>query len=430
MSPLFGSQRRSSYRETGQRPVIGLLEARMSRADLVICGGLVEGKWPANPAPDPLLAPPLLRALGVPGADFRIGLSAHDLAAALGAPEVVLSHAARDESGPTIPSRFLLRVRAMLGPKLLKAHREDEAVTLARALDRAPPAPAYPRPQPRPNSAQRRVDISATALDRLRGDPYQFYASAILGLRSLDPLDADPTPAWKGTAVHEILEHWHKAGGLPGTLIPIAEAKLDAMSAHPFMRGLWRPRLLAGLAWIENETERLLGEGREVIAWETRGEMRVDGVRIHGRADRIDRLADGTLAVIDYKTGMPPSGAMVEKGFALQLGLIGLIAQGGGFDGVTGTPNRFEYWSLARAKDKTFGYMDEPVLEGRKKSGLPREEFLSQTRYFLRGAIAAWILGSEPFTARLNPDLPGYSDFDQLMRLDEWQGRGKGGVAA
>jgi ATP-dependent helicase/nuclease subunit B len=33
-------------------------------------------------------------------------------------------------------------------------------------------------------------------------------------------------------------------------------------------------------------------------------------------------------------------------------------------------------------------------------------------------------LGSEPFTARLNPDLAGYSDYDQLMRLDEWLGRG------
>ncbi|HQS97947.1 MAG TPA: double-strand break repair protein AddB, partial [Novosphingobium sp.] len=56
--------------------IYGLLEARMSRADLVICGGVTEGTWPGRPAPDPLLAPPVLRALGIPGADFRIGLSA------------------------------------------------------------------------------------------------------------------------------------------------------------------------------------------------------------------------------------------------------------------------------------------------------------------------------------------------------------------
>jgi len=408
--------------------IYGLLEARMSRADLVVCAGMTEGIWPASPAPDPLLAPPVLRALGIPGADFRIGLSAHDLAAALGAPEVVLSHAARDMTAPTIPSRFLLRIKAMLGKELAY---EREAVELARALDLGTRPAAYPRPEPMPSAEQRKVPIAVTALDRLRGDPFQFYASAILGLRSLDPLDADPTPAWKGIAVHKILQDWHEAGARPGTLIPIAEKKLDEMSAHPFMRGLWRPRLLSALAWIEQETERLLGEGREVLAVEADGEMLLDGVRIHGRADRIDRMPDGTLAVVDYKTGIPPSGSMVEKGFALQLGLIGLIAEEGGFRDAAGKASGFEYWSLARNKDKGFGYRDEPILEGRKRSGIPREDFIPETRRYLQDAIDRWINGSEPFTARLNPDLAGYADYDQLMRLDEWQGRhGAGGGEA
>lgn len=400
--------------------IYGLLEARMSRADLVVCAGLTEGSWPGTPAPDPLLAPAILRALGIPGADFRIGLSAHDLAAALGAPEVVLSHAHRDATGPVIPSRFVLRIHAMLGENV---RREVRAVALARALADAAPAPPHPRPHPMPSAEQRRVPIAVTALDRLRGDPYQFYASAILGLRSLDPVDADPTPAWKGTAVHDVLKAWHEAGGRPGELAPLAERMFDEMSAHPFMRAMWKPRLIDALLWIEEETDRLAGEGREVLAIERKGEIVVDGIRVHGRADRIDKLANGTLAVVDYKTGKPPSGTMVAEGYALQLGLIGLIAQQGGMEGVSGEPVKFEYWSLGRNKDRGFGYMDSPVLEGRKKSGLPPGEFLPKTESFLNESIAKWILGSDPFVARLNPDLPGYSDFDQLMRLDEWQGR-------
>ncbi|OYX63690.1 MAG: double-strand break repair protein AddB [Novosphingobium sp. 32-60-15] len=400
--------------------IYGLLEARMSRADLVICGGLTEGTWPGNPAPDPLLAPPILRALGIPGADFRIGLSAHDLAAALGAPEVVLSFAHRDAAGPAIPSRFLLRIQAMLGEQL---RTENRAVDLAKALGDAAPAPAYPRPEPMPTAEQRRVPIAVTALDRLRGDPYQFYASAILNLRSLDPIDADPTPAWKGTAVHDVLKAWHDAGGMPGELVPLAERMFDEMSAHPFMRTMWKPRLINALHWIEEETDRLNGEGREVLSVEQKGEIVVDGIRIHGRADRIDKLADGSLGVVDYKTGMPPSGKMVEQGFALQLGLLGLIAQGGGIDGVAGVPTRFEYWSLGRNKERGFGYMKSPVKENARQSGILLEDFLIKTEDFLREAIARWLLGDEPFTARLNPDLPGYSDYDQLMRLDEWQGR-------
>jgi len=403
--------------------VYGLLEARMSRADLVVCGGLVEGVWPGSPSPDALLPPAVLRALGVPGADFRIGLSAHDLAAALGAPEAVLSHARRDEGAPVIPSRFVLRMRAMLGRKLAADHAEIGAVRLARLIDDASPAPAYPRPQPMPDAEQRRVAISVTGLDRLRGDPYQFYASAVLRLRSLDALDAEPSAAWKGTAVHEILDRWHKEGGPEGRLLEIAVEELDKMSAHPLMRSLWRPRLIAALEWIGQETARLrVEEGRSVIDTEVKGDIVRKGVPIKGRADRIDRLANGRLAIVDYKTGMPPKGRMVQEGFALQLGLFGLMARSGGFKGIAGEPERFEYWSLG-ASDKSetgFGYMKEPVLEGRAKTGIPRSEFIETTEFFLDDAIDKWILGSEPFTARLNPDLGGYNDYDQLMRLDEW----------
>ncbi len=404
--------------------IYGLLEARMSRADLVICAGLTEGTWPNTPPPEPLLPPAVLRALGVPGAEFRIGLAAHDLAGALGAPEVVLSWALRDEAGPVIPSRFVLRVEAMLGD-LAKDHREQHAIELARQIDRANPAPAYPQPKPRPSAAQRDVALSVTALDRLRGDPYQFYASAILRLKVLDQLDAEPTAAWKGEVVHRVLERWHKAGGRAGELLALAAEELAEMRAHPLVRSLWWPRLQKGLEWIDAEIAAQDHTGRRVLVSEARGEMDYLGVRVHGRADRIDQLEDGTLAVVDYKTGGPPTPAMVEQGFALQLGTLGLIAADGGFPGVMGEPSRFEYWSLGKSKDSAtgFGYVVEPIKEGRKKTGLPREEFLFRTEEFLADAIRRWIKGDEAFTARLNPDIGGYNDFDQLMRLDEWQAR-------
>ena len=405
--------------------IYGLLEARMSRADLVICGGLVEGVWPANPAPDSLLPPAVLRALGVPGADFRIGLAAHDLAASLGSPEVVMSYALRDEGAPVIPSRFVLRVQAMLGKKLAEQHRETEAVRLASELDDAPLAAAYPRPKPMPDAEQRKVSISVTGLDRLRSDPYQFYANSILRLRSLEALDAEPTPAWKGQAAHDILDAWHKAGNEPGALHAIAARELDKMSAHPLMRSLWRPRLIAALDWIDAEITRLRDEGgRAVLTSEAKGEMIVKGVRIHGRADRIDTLEGGAIAVVDYKTGKPPSWKQVNDGYSLQLGLIGLIAETGGFDKVSGQAEKFEYWSLGkdtkRRDDLGFGYVDGPILEGKKRVGIPQDEFLPKTRVYLDDAIERWILGSDPFTARLNLDIGGYNDYDQLMRLDEW----------
>jgi len=399
--------------------IYGLLESRMTRAELVICAGLNEGSWPATPATDPLLAPAVLRAMGVPGADFRIGLAAHDLAGALGAPEVVLSRARREAGGPAIASRFWLRVEALLG-ELAKDHRETAIPDLVHALNAPPEVQPHPRPKPMPSADQRKVRVSVTALDRLRSDPYQFYASSIMRLGELDSLDAEPSPAWRGEVAHRILERWHKG---EGTLSDLADGELRTMHAHPLMRALWRPRLLKALEWIEAQIAADPDRVPTVIeGW---GRMDVRGVEIFGKADRIDVLPGGQLAVVDYKTGAPPSGKQVEQGFALQLGTLGLMAERGAFDGAQGEAVRFEYWSLGASKDSEtgFGYVTSPILEGRKRSGLPLEEFLPKAEDYLDEALTRWILGDEPFTARLNPDAPGYSTYDQLMRLDEWMGR-------
>jgi len=400
--------------------IYGLLESRMSRADMVICAGLNEGSWPANPAADPMLAPQVLRALGVPGTDFRIGLSAHDLAGALGAPEVVLSRARRDSGGPVIPSRFLLRVQALLGNDLLAKHQLTYAKELAQALDYDQPPKAYERPVPCPNMAQRQVRISVTALDRLRSDPYQFYASSIMGLSELDPLDAEPSPAWRGIAAHEILQKWHESGR---PMQDVATEVLQQMNAHPLMRALWRPRLVKALEWVEVTVTAFAGRKPALI--EQWGEMEVKGVTIFGKADRIDTLEGGGIAIVDYKTGGPPTGKQVKAGYALQLGTIGLMAERGGFPGLQGEAQQFEYWSLAKSdkSDTGFGYISSPVRNGSNRSDLEAGDFLPKAEDYLHEALDTWILGDAPFTARLNPDAVTYNTFDQLMRLDEWMGR-------
>jgi len=342
----------------------------------------------------------------------------------LGAAEVVLSRARREVSGPAIPSRFLLRVRALLGEDETAAVTDHELTALARELDGGPAAPAYPRPQPMPSPDQRtRADLSVTALDRLRSDPYQYYAARILALPELELLDAQPGPAWQGTLAHKILEDWHKG---KGTLDHLARRHLEDMSAHPLLRALWRPRLVKALEWVEATI--LADAARVPEKFEEWGEMRVRGVKVFGKADRIDRLDSGGLAVIDYKTGGPPTGKQVEQGYALQLGTLGLIAQAGGFKDLAGDPEKFEYWSLGSSKDSDtgFGYIKTPLLEGGKRSGIPPEDFLPEAERFLLDALDRWILGAEPFTARLNPDAPGYETYDQLMRLMEWQGREAG----
>jgi ATP-dependent helicase/nuclease subunit B len=403
----------------GQHPrlfIWGLIEARLQSADLVILGGLNEGAWPQLPTPDPWLAPRVRRELGLPSLERRIGLSAHDFASALGGREVLITRARRDSRSPAIASRFWLRLEAMTaGVTRSPRHRG-----WARALDRPEAFLPAARPAPSPPVKDRPRRIAVTDVDRLKADPFAFYARKMLAFAPLDAIDADPSAAWRGSAVHKVLEAWMKEDGCePSLLRPRAEALLGDASAHPLMRALWQPRLLEAIDWIAAEMARNLASGRRPAAAEAKGKCELDGIVLHGEADRIDRLADGSLAIVDYKTGTPPGPKAVAEGYAMQLGLLGLIAERRGFEGIEGIPACFEYWSLAR-KSGRLGYVASPVTS---RGGIDAAEFTTMAARNFLGAAARWLTGDEPFTAKLHPEHAPYGEYDQLMRLDEWYGR-------
>ncbi|CAN5237816.1 double-strand break repair protein AddB [soil metagenome] len=391
----------------------GLLEARLQQADLVVLGGLNEGAWPNLPAPDPWLAPKIRANLQLPGLEYRIGLSAHDFASALGAREVLITRARREGRSPTVASRFWLRLDAISGglPRDLRLER------LTATLDDPGEPMPVERPEPCPPANQRPDRISVTAVDRLKADPFAFYAQAILKLRELDAVDADHTARWKGSAVHDVFEQWLRQDNCdPDLLRPRAEALLAEETIHPMLRALWAPRLLEAIDWMAGLERDNQAAGRLPLAAEATGEAVIAGVTGQGRADRIDRMPDGGLAIVDYKTGAPPKQKSVDAGFALQLGLLGLIARAGGFDGISGEPETHEYWSLTKDRD-SFGKCMRPD----KKMGA--DEFLAHSGRQFAQAAGKWLTGSEPFTAKLNPAYSPYGDFDQLMRLEEWYGR-------
>jgi ATP-dependent helicase/nuclease subunit B len=403
--------------------IYGLIEARLQTADLMILGGLNEGTWPGQPAPDPWLAPRIRAELGLPGLERRVGVSAHDLAGALGAPQALITRARRDASQPAIASRFWLRLQALAGERFERARALER---WTRALDRPDTHEPADQPAPSPPAILRPKRIAVTDVDRLKADPYAFYAKRILRLMSLDPVDADPSAAWRGTAVHEILEVWAREDDCaPNTLRGRALAMLADERTHPMMRALWQPRLMEAIDWIAAEIARGSVLGRKVLAVEKDGKIDIAGVTLTGKFDRIDRLPDGTLSVIDYKTGKAPSPASVRAGFSLQLGLLGLIAERGGFEGIRGEARGFEYWSLGR-RNESFGYITTPTDPAGKGDKVRPEDFPALAAHHLTEAVATWLTGGEAFTAKLHPEYAPYAEYDQLMRRDEWYGRERG----
>lgn len=295
--------------------------------------------------------------------------------------------------------------------------RDTRLERLVSVLDDPGSSNPVNRPAPQPLAELRPRRISVTSVDRLKADPFAFYAQAMLKLRTLDPLDADHSAAWKGTAVHKVLEQWLREDDCaPDKLLPRAQALLRSETIHPMLRALWAPRLIEAIKWIEEQVEEDRAEGRRPLKAEMTGEAQIDGVVVHGKADRIDLIGNRGLAIVDYKTGKAPAQKAVDAGFALQLGLLGLIAQAGGFPGVSGEPGAHEYWSLTKDRDR-FGKRACPD----KKMGAA--DFLAHAEAQFRDAAAKWLTGDEPFTAKLHPAYAPYGDYDQLMRLEEWYGR-------
>ena len=323
--------------------VFGPLEARLLSFDLVVLAGLDEGVWPITTRTDPWLSRPMRRDMALEAPERRIGLSAHDYTQGASAPRVVLARAARAGGAPTVASRWLQRLVTLIGAE---GHRRltaeaDRFLDWARALDAAAAPPrSIGRPSPRPPVEWRPTKLSVTEIETWIRDPYAVHARHVLGLDPLDPLGGSLGAAERGTFVHAVLADfvatWNGSASPAeaARLAEIAERRLAAYDAFPEIVALWRPRLAAVARWwlgADAARSPLVAERRTEVPG--RWVLPVDGVPfvLTGVADRIDLMHDGAIAVLDYKTGRPPSDKEVRSLLAPQLPLEAAMARAGAF---------------------------------------------------------------------------------------------------
>ncbi|TDP40439.1 double-strand break repair protein AddB [Zavarzinia compransoris] len=406
--------------------ILGPQEARLEAADLVILGGLNEGGWPAEPPADPWASRAMRRDLGLPPLEKRLGQAAHDFATLAAAPRVVLTRATKVDLSPTVPSRWLRRLEALVPRGLWQA---GPAPGWALSLDPPEGAP-WPEPAPRPPVEARPVTFSVSDIELLVRDPYALYAKRVLRLRPLDPIDAPPGAADRGNIIHDVLDSF-LGGALRGPLPPDAVERLEAIgeaafarySDRPAVRSFWWPRFRAVARWfVAVEDQRRL-MGIVTLAVETEGALSiVAGGREHritARADRIDGRPDGYAVVIDYKTGTPPTKSQMQAGYRPQLPLEGAMIARGGFPAVAARPvGGIEVWQLkggrppgriAAIADGDTDSLVEQALEG------------------VARLLARYADRAQPYLATPNPKQAAYGDYDHLARVGEW-GQGEGGA--
>lgn len=230
--------------------------------------------------------------------------------------------------------------------------------------------------------------VSPTRLETWAECPHAYFMRYILGV---DPVDDPGEQLWispidKGSLVHEVLErflssvlarphHQLPAPDQPWTpddhalLRSIAEDVCDEYEARGIVgRDLFwqrdRHRIVARLDRFlrEDDDQRRLNRSTPVAAELGFGvpgadlppiEVAIPGgrtVRFRGVADRIDRSDDGTLRVIDYKTGRRRDYQALsednpdDRGTRLQLPVYGLAARA--HQAEPSAEVRAEYWFI------------------------------------------------------------------------------------
>ncbi len=414
----------------GEHPRVfiwGLLEARLQAVDLVVLGGLTEGVWPPATDPGPWMSRPMRSRAGLPNPEEAIGQAAHDFVmAACAAPDAILSTPRRRDAAPAVPARWLARLDAYLKGREL-ALPVHSAAAWAGMLDQplGPPKPVRP-PAPRPRAELRPRKLSVTEIETWLIDPYAIYARHVLRLRQLDPLEQETDASDYGSLVHEAMHDFllDCSGAWPADardrLRRCMEKTLRGKHLRPALTEWWAPRLRRIADWVvEQEVLRRCRFRPTHVAGEVNGVWSLGvpgGFQLSGRADRIERREDGSLAILDFKTGKPPGQGQVDAGLAPQLPLEAAMAAAGGFGPeLAGPAGELTYWHL------TGGFVAGEVLTLYKGVAADTQAGAAEAAARLRDLVIAFDDPARAYLSQPHPErVPRFPRYAQLARVAEW----------
>lgn len=426
---LLGEKRITDANNSHPRlHIYGPLEARLQTSEIVILGGLNEGTWPQLGSNDPFLNRPMSSELGLPLPERRIGLSAHDFQQLSGNRKLYYTRSERVDGAPSIASRWLQRLMIFLGEAQSDAitNRGKEILEWVRLIDQ-PEGEFVPiqAPEPKPPVKARPTSLSITEIETWIRDPYAIYAKHVLKLHALPELVRDTDAAMKGNLYHKIVERfvdeWHGeiTEAAYAKIIQIADEEFELMQLPDEIKSAWRPRFepiaKSFLKWEKERFHKIKHSHLEVNA---KAKVEKTGFTLRGRADRIDVLKDGSITVIDYKTGNSPSKEQA-KTLSPQLALEGALAVKGHFEGIKSA--NIDALLYVRLRENTCKADD--ISTGRGAANIkPADEIIADAWENLEKLIEAYQNPTQGYVSRYAPafEKQSFSKYDHLARFREW----------
>jgi ATP-dependent helicase/nuclease subunit B len=287
------------------------------------------------------------------------------------------------------------------------------------------PPQAAARPSPRPPLAARPRQLSVTEIEHWLRDPYTIYARHVLKLAPLDAIDTPPGAADRGTVIHESIGEFAKTfpQKMPDdpvrAMMEIGARHFAPLADYPEARAFWWPRFVRIAEWFARyETVRRTKLSR--FDAEIGGRIEIpfgsETFTLTVRADRIECLSDGRYAILDYKTGAPPSEPQVRTGLSPQLTLEAAILRKGGFKTIPAGASVAELLYVRLSGGAEPGE-EKPI---KFKEGTP-DEHSDHALARLSALIAKFADPAIPYFSLVHPMwTTHYGTYDHLARVQEW----------
>ncbi|MCM2329035.1 MAG: PD-(D/E)XK nuclease family protein [Lysobacter sp.] len=371
--------------------VMGVLESAGLGFDHLWVLGLDDGAWPLPARPNPFLPIRAQRAAGVPEADAGSSLELDRRITGgwmCAAAEVIFSHPLARGEAETSPSPLI----AVISPAGPDVQGRVPAFSSWRDAIHAAPSVEHIADERGPELAGGAATGGTAIFRDQAACPFRAFSAHRLGSSAPEVPQPGLTPADRGSLLHAVLAAaWERlgdkgtldslgAGDLEEILTGAADAALErARRRRPDtlagrFAALERARLVStALAWLEYERGR--GDF-EVAATERKVTVEFGGISANVKLDRMDRLAAGGCAVIDYKTGEARVGAWLgERPDEPQLPMYAL-----------GTGEDVAVLAFARVKP------GENAFKGlaREENLLPGTTLVSKDRSRLAAGYADW----------------------------------------
>lgn len=295
--------------------LLGPLEAAGLQFDRLWVSGLSAANWPPAGRPSPLISRQLQREHSMPDAD----------------PSDTLAYARRvlrrlADSTQELVYSFPLAEgdaeQSASGLIVSCASATDEVVSepgwyAKQLLTCASPAPVEADPAP-PVTVEESVSGGAATIQRQMTEPFSAFAFGRLGVRPVPAITNGLPPNIRGSLIHDALFRLYRELPSRSSIADLSSSDIDARlpgilkgvfariesSADPVLRQLLNlekqrvAMLLRQVIALDSSRDEFVIEQLEAPI-----ELTIDQVRLRLRIDRIDRLENGEVVVIDYKTG-------------------------------------------------------------------------------------------------------------------------------